>query len=264
VRAASVARFLPRPLRSLLAKGAASSNGPAATPDASRKAIAAVRDPDALPHAYFFTRLLFPPDALPSIALQNDVWEKSASRLWLSESAARARGMDGFTAVSWLEIRSYMLNTLLRDTDAMSMCHSLEVRVPFLDAPLVDYVLSLPEKAKRPTPRPKSLLIEALGDVFTKEILAQRKHTFTFPWENWLRGGLGKRVAAGLADWSPMLEPHLGQDFAQQVWGDFLAGRTTWSRPWSLYVLNEWVKHHAAMSSAPSVDHAKPAVVAIS
>ena len=63
--------------------------------------------------------------------------------------------MDDFTAVSWLELRSYLLNTLLRDTDAMSMRHSLEVRVPFLDAPLVEYVLSLPENAKRPTPRPR-------------------------------------------------------------------------------------------------------------
>ena len=257
-RAASAARFLPRPLRSLLARGVASSNG-SATPDASRKAIAAVRDPAAYPHAYFFTRLLFPPGVL-----QRDTWEQSASLQWLSECAARARSMDDFTAVSWLELRSYMLNTLLRDTDSMSMRHSLEVRVPFLDAPLVDYILALPEKAKRPVPRPKSLLIEALGDVFPEEILAQRKRTFTFPWENWLRGSLGKRVAAGLGDWSPMLEPHLSRTFAQHVWDDFLAGRTTWSRPWSLYVLNEWVKRHAATSGAPSVDRPKPAAVAIS
>ena len=259
-RAASVARFLPRPLRSLLAKGVASSNGSASTPDASRKAITAMRDPDALPHPYFFTRLLFASDALPSSILQRDVWAKSRSRQWLSGCTARARSMDDFTAVSWLELRSYMLNTLLRDTDAMSMRHSLEVRVPFLDAPLVDYVLSLPEKAKRTTPRPKALLVEALGDVFPEEILSQRKRTFTFPWENWLRGSLGQRVAAGLADWSPMLEPNLGGNFARQVWNDFLAGRTSWSRPWSLYVLNEWVKRHAAASSALSVDRVKPAV----
>ena len=37
-----------------------------------------------------------------------------------------------------------MTNTLLRDTDAMSMAHSLEVRVPFVDMKVVDYVLSLP------------------------------------------------------------------------------------------------------------------------
>ncbi len=172
--------------------------------------------------------------------------------------------MDEFTGISWLELRSYMLNTLLRDTDAMSMCHSLEVRVPFLDAPLVEYVLSLPETAKRGSARPKALLIEALGDLLPEEIVAQRKRTFTFPWENWFRGALGKRVAAGLADWSPALASQLGGEFAQSVWQDYLAGRTTWSRPWSLYVLNEWVKRNVSGSNASSVDCRKSAAVALS
>ena len=159
-----------------------------------------------------------------------------------------------------------MLNTLLRDTDAMSMRHSLEVRVPFLDAPLVDYLLSLPEQAKRPTPRPKSLLVEALGDVFPEEILSQQKRTFTFPWENWLRGSLRKRVAAGIADWSASLEQQLPREFAEKVWSDYLEGRTTWSRPWSLYVLNEWVRGNVTTggASAPSVDPSKPAAVVMS
>ena len=172
--------------------------------------------------------------------------------------------MDTFARVSWLELRSYMLNTLLRDTDAMSMRHSLEVRVPFLDAPLVDYVLSLPESAKRAPGHPKSLLVAALGDLLPEEIVTQRKRTFTFPWENWLRGALGKRVAAGLAEWSPALQAHLGADFAQAVWKDYLAGRTTWSRPWSLYVLNEWVKRNVSETSSSGVDLHKSAAVAIS
>jgi len=171
--------------------------------------------------------------------------------------------MDAFTGVSWFELRSYMLNTLLRDTDAMSMCHSLEVRVPFLDAPLVEYILSLPENAKRGA-RPKALLIEALGDLLPEEIVAQRKRTFTFPWEHWLRGALGKRVAAGLAEWSPALESQLSGDFARTVWNDFLAGRTTWSRPWSLYVLNEWVKRNVSAVNTSGADCHKSAAVAIS
>ena len=77
-----------------------------------------------------------------------------------------------------------------------------------------------------------------------EEIVAQPKRTFTFPWDNWLRGPLGKRVEEALTDWSPVLEPHLDKQFALGAWNDFLNGRTSWSRPWSLYVLNEWVKQH--------------------
>jgi asparagine synthase (glutamine-hydrolysing) len=172
--------------------------------------------------------------------------------------------MDAFTGISWLELRSYMLNTLLRDTDAMSMSHSLEVRVPLLDAPLVEYVLSLPEGVKRNSSRSKSLLIAALGELLPKEIVTQQKRTFTFPWENWLRGALGKRVEAGLAEWSPALQPHLSGNFAQKVWKNYLAGGTTWSRPWSLYVLNEWVKRNVRETNSGAVDCRKSAAVAIS
>jgi asparagine synthase (glutamine-hydrolysing) len=264
-RAVRFARMLPPPLRALVANALSRSNGFGSTPDSSRKATAAVLDPAALPHPYFFTRLLFTPEnAADGLHSAYSAWKNSPSYRWFADSAARARSMDDFTAVSWLELRSYMLNTLLRDTDAMSMRHSLEVRVPFLDAPLVDYVLSLPEKAKHPTARPKSLLVEALRDVFPEEILAQQKRTFTFPWENWLRGTLGERVAAGIAVWSPALEQQLPRGFAEKVWSDYLAGRTTWSRPWSLYVLNEWVKRNVTVGSAPSVDQSKSAAVAIS
>jgi asparagine synthase (glutamine-hydrolysing) len=263
-RAASLARLFPGPLRALVAGSLARANVFGSSSAAARKALAAVRGPGALPHPYFFTRLLFTPEAVVSSQAQPAAWKDLPWWQWLSDSADRARSMDDFTAVSWLELRSYLLNTLLRDTDAMSMRHSLEVRVPFLHAPLVDYVLSLPENLKRPTPRPKSLLVEALGDLFPPEILAQHKRTFTFPWENWLRGALGKRVAAGLAEWSPALESHLRGDFARQVWREYLAGRTTWSRPWSLYVLNEWVKRIVTVSGAPGIDRPKPAAVAIS
>ena len=264
-RAAAAARLLPRPFRASIAAVLTRTNIFGSSPDASRKASAAFLDPDSLPHAYFFTRLLFTPQAIAS-GLGGDCssWSSSPWWRWLSDSSRRASSMDEFTGISWLELRSYMLNTLLRDTDVMSMCHSLEVRVPFLDAPLVEYVLSLPETAKRGSARPKALLIEALGDLLPEEIVAQRKRTFTFPWENWFRGALGKRVAAGLADWSPALASQLGGEFAQSVWQDYLAGRTTWSRPWSLYVLNEWVKRNVTGSNASSVDCRKSAAVALS
>lgn len=162
--------------------------------------------------------------------------------------------MDAFTAVSWLEIRSYLLDMLLRDTDAMSMCHSLEVRVPFLDTQLVEYVLSLPESAKYSQTAPKSLLIDAVRDLLPAEIIGQRKRTFTFPWEVWLRGKLRERLEASFDNWSPVLDPHVNPGFARTVWTDFLARRSTWSRPWSLFVLNEWTKRNIEARASVTSD----------
>jgi asparagine synthase (glutamine-hydrolysing) len=264
-RIAALADFFPRPLRSLAASSVRRASASASSPDRWRKASAAWLDPDLLPHPYFFTRLLFTPQMIVS-RLRGDAvnWDSLTSWRWLSESSQQALSMDRFTAISWLELRSYLLNTLLRDSDAMSMRHSLEVRVPFLDSPLVEYVLSLPESAKRSSSRPKALLIAALGDLLPEEVVAQRKRTFTFPWEHWLRGALGQRVAAGLTDWSPVLQSHLDGGFALDVWKDFLKGRTTWSRPWGLYVLNEWVKRNVDASQAGVAEYQRTAAVAMS
>jgi len=125
---------------------------------------------------------------------------------WLGDAAIRRGRWTTSHKVSWLELRSYMVNTLLRDTDAMSMRNSLEVRVPFLDTPLMEYVLALPESEKRRYGRPKALLIEALGNLLPDEVVNQPKRTFTFPWnigcaENW--------ESAWLLDWGigrPLLE----------------------------------------------------------
>jgi asparagine synthase (glutamine-hydrolysing) len=122
------------------------------------------------------------------------------------------------------------------------MAQSLEVRVPLLDTPLVQFVSALPDAARRRDGAQKALLVEALGDLLPPEILAQRKRTFTLPWEEWLRGPLRTRLEASFADPSPLLAPYLRPGGVRTVWTDFLAGKTTWSRPWSLYVLNEWCR----------------------
>jgi asparagine synthase (glutamine-hydrolysing) len=242
-RIRKAARMVPRPIRGIGASLLKKSKAYRGSRDAFRKASAAWLDPGDLPHPYFFTRALFTTSTVASVLREDAAdWSKTRWGQWLAQASAEAEPMDDFTQISWLELRSYMLNTLLRDTDAMSMRHSLEVRVPFLDRSLVEKVLALPEAVKKNPAKPKALLISALGPLLPKEITSQKKRTFTFPWENWLRGKLGERVVAGLHDWSPQLEPHLNGRFAASVFKDFQRGRTTWSRPWSLYVLNEWVK----------------------
>jgi asparagine synthase (glutamine-hydrolysing) len=253
-RVAGIAPFVPRAARAALLRAARSATQFGMQPDAFRKASAAWLDPQALPDPYFFTRLLFAPERVAAALRESPSdWKRTDWSEWLLAATAQAASLDSFTQISWLELRSYMTSTLLRDTDAMSMASSLEVRVPFLDVPLVKYVLSLPESAKRNGKQPKSLLIAALGELLPKEIATQTKRTFTFPWENWLRGSLGTRVGEGLADWSPALETQLSRNFAQEVWKEFQAERTTWSRPWSLYVLNEWVKRHVDAAKSESV-----------
>ena len=163
---------------------------------------------------------------------------------WLEQTARGSKQLDDFTAVSCLESRSYMVDTLLRDTDSMSMAHSLEVRVPFLDHALVEFVARLPGSIKQTAGVPKSLLVDALADLLPAEVISQPKRTFTLPWEHWLRCALRKEVATELQNIAPPLKECLNAHNVGQVWTDFLEGQTSWSRVWSLFVLNRWAKRH--------------------
>ncbi|MGH9702262.1 MAG: asparagine synthase (glutamine-hydrolyzing) [Candidatus Acidiferrales bacterium] len=256
-RLAALGRLAPSRFRSSTSRAMEVIAARRGSPDSARKLAAAWRNPQSLPHGYFFTRALFTSEAAPLQSLSTEESDPPpAWRSWLAKTALESDQLDPFTAVSWLELRSYMVSTLLRDTDAMSMSHSLEVRVPFLDHPLVEYVLRLPASAKQHGRFSKPLLVAALSDLLPEEVIAQRKRTFTFPWENWLRGPLKARVNDSFLNLSPVLLRSLDEHKVRNVWQDFLSGRTSWSRPWSLYVLNEWARSHL------EVEYSRPAAEA--
>ena len=132
-----------------------------------------------------------------------------------------------------------MTNTLLRDTDAVSMAHSLEVRVPFVDTKVVDYVLSLPGEWKAPSPAgPKPLLADAVADLLPGEFVKRPKMGFTLPFEKWLQGSLRGEVGGVLESVGGGLNVQAVGD----VWRRFLEKPMAvgWSRPWALYVLSRW------------------------
>jgi asparagine synthase (glutamine-hydrolysing) len=247
-----LAWFVPRPVRRATAPLIASIIGTRRSRNAAGKAVAAWTDPDTLPHPYFYARALFPPGQLerlvdprfrPSTVGADGITLEPTWLGWLDRTAGEAGKLEPVAATAWLEMRCYMASTLLRDTDSVSMARSLEVRVPLLDTPLVEFVNSLPDAARRRAGTQKALLVEALAGRLPEEILGQRKKTFTLPWEEWLRGPLRPRLDNSFADIAPSLAPHLRAEGVRSVWTAFLEGQTSWSRPWALYVLNEWCRH---------------------
>ena len=220
--------------------------------DQVHKLAAVFSHPEELPHAHFFSRLLFTPRQTerllpPSIIAVHHAVEDAATASWrrsLEQLVERGNLFRGSSLISYLELHTYTLNTLLRDTDSMSMHHSLEIRVPLLDRGLVELIEALPDKAKVRAHLPKALLSEAVRDLLPAEILYQPKRTFTLPWEHWLRGRLRAAVSCRMTNLTPSLATILDGQAVQSVWGRFLSKRTGWARPWSLFVLNEWVRKH--------------------
>lgn len=145
--------------------------------------------------------------------------------------------------VSYGEITTYMQNVLLRDTDQMSMAHALEVRVPFIDYTLVEYVLGVPDKFKFPS-SPKKLLVDALGDLLPPEIVNRPKMGFTFPWKQWMQLELKSFCEEKISSLSR--RSFFVEQEVMKLWKGFLANdpQLTWSRIWYLVVLENWLQEN--------------------
>jgi asparagine synthase (glutamine-hydrolysing) len=200
--------------------------------------------------AYLTRRGLFSPSEARALVAP-DIWEAARQAFDPVQYVATRAGRNGhsgfdaqpFAWTSRAELGTYTHNQLLRDTDVMSMAHSLEVRVPLLDHKLVEAVLRLPAEVKRSGHGPKPLLRASLDGALPAVVGERRdKQGFVFPLDRWMRGPLRSRIAS-------CLEPGTGSGWLRpaavdSVWNEYQAGRLHWSRAWALAAL------HAAAGAA--------------
>jgi asparagine synthase (glutamine-hydrolysing) len=135
--------------------------------------------------------------------------------------------LDSFTL---FEFGHYLQNQLLKDTDFMSMAHSIETRVPLLDTRLVEYVAGVPDRAKLGNGGNKPLLVKALGGDLPREIWNRPKMGFTFPFGEWMKERADELEARSLEQKS------FERKAVEKVWDGFRKGRVHWSRPWATVV----------------------------
>jgi asparagine synthase (glutamine-hydrolysing) len=189
-------------------------------------------------HTYTVSRRLFSEEEIAGLLGKNAT---QAERLAQRSCSAEVERRDPLNAISLYELQGYMANTLLRDTDQMSMAHSLEVRVPFVDSVVATFVLSLPGKWKMDGVRPKPLLLDALGDLLPEEVWRRPKMGFTLPFEKWMRSALTTQLDAAFLPQGGLDRLGISKS-AADIWQTFknTPHRERWSRPWALYVLNRW------------------------
>lgn len=158
--------------------------------------------------------------------------------------------------VSALCLRGYTQNQLLRDIDAVSMAHSLEVRVPFLDPVLVDIALSLPddtklgECSKIADPNgatyqctgAKRILIDVGRDILPEGMDKQKKRGFGMPFESWLKGPLREILEETLSDEAIRSRGFFDPEYVDRMKRDFFKGNGGWTGPWLLMIIELWCR----------------------
>jgi asparagine synthase (glutamine-hydrolysing) len=128
--------------------------------------------------------------------------------------------------VSYLESNIYMQSQLLRDADAMSMWHSIEVRVPYLDRDFIDAVHQISASVKFGSSQPKHLLIESFDDLLPREIWDRKKQGFVLPFANWMKG---KQLSPGSTSGS----------IIATLQKRFDKGKLVWSRYWAYLLVSD-------------------------
>jgi len=197
---------------------------------------------NSIADAYPVFRQLLSPDLigrLTSLSPGHDL--TTAVQQELQRRSGDIARLPLLSQVSVAEYLGYTQHTLLKDTDQMSMAVSLEVREPFFDQDLVEFVLAVPDVLKKPA-YPKSLLVESLKPLLPEEIVHRRKQGFLFPWNLWLKNELRSFCEHHIDNMSR--RPFINGAALTSYWRGFLAGdrNIRWGELWLFIVLDHWLE----------------------
>ncbi|WP_374661032.1 XrtA/PEP-CTERM system amidotransferase [Inhella sp.] len=122
--------------------------------------------------------------------------------------AAHAGTEDPLALIQYLDTKTYLVGDINTKVDRASMAHSLEVREPLMDHPLVEWLATLPSHYKIRGSEGKVLLKKALEPMLPHDVLYRPKMGFAVPLARWFRGPLKERVR----------EAVLGEHLAETGW----------------------------------------------
>jgi asparagine synthase (glutamine-hydrolysing) len=181
---------------------------------------------------YSAIRGFFAPEQVADLmGLDQAETHESLERSYESIRPGTANGAPSARAFNYLEMKRYLHDQLLRDADAFSMAHSLELRVPYLDHTLVEYAAAIPPAFKLDHGVSKPLLVHAMGEASLMEAGRRKKQGFSLPFNQWMKQHAGTLEAIALGAES------LDRRTVRRLWSAFRAGRLHWSRAWALVVL---------------------------
>ena len=189
----------------------------------------------------------------------------------LAAAVGPARALDGHrrilaglveeepypAAVRGLDLRTYLPDDLLFMADAMSMAHSLEVRVPFCDHRLVEFVTGIPPRHAMLGWRLKGLLKNMMADRLPPEILGKKKQGFMVPIGPWFRRDLRPWLRDLLLGAEARERGFFRVGTVERLLEEHFQGRRVRTHVlWALATLEVWCRLHldrrAAASEVPA------------
>ena len=164
----------------------------------------------------------------------------------------RAAAMDELGAFQWLELQSTLPDELLMYTDKMSMAHSLEARVPYLDRSVVEYAACLDATLKINWGTRKAVHRKVCAKFLSREVLSRKKRGFASNVvDDWFNSSLSAKLTTVLRDRSSLIFGLLDPAAVQRLLDEHQARRMDNHKVlFSLVVLEEWMRGNDALRAA--------------
>ena len=161
----------------------------------------------------------------------------------LRTHAERAPTDHALSLVQYLDLKTYLPGDILTKVDRASMAHALEVRVPILDHPLVEWMSRLPAGLKLRGGEGKYLFKQALTPYLPETVLHRRKMGFAVPLAQWFRGPLRDRVRQQVLDFRMADSGLFDMDYLGMLVDQHITGKRDHSAPlWSLLMFDAFLK----------------------
>ena len=165
--------------------------------------------------------------------------------------AALPSALDPLEKITRIDALSFLPEINLAYTDKTSSAASVEVRVPFLDTELVDFMLSLPPRLKLRGRSGKYILRRAMEGIVPHSIITRRKAPFASPMRRWLRYELREMVQDLLSPEAIRRDGLFDANAVQTLVEGHLAGRIDAMYPvLSLLTFQMWRKIHLSPTHA--------------
>lgn len=159
----------------------------------------------------------------------------------LTDAFALPRHGDSVARALQTDLRWYLPDDILRLTDRLSMWHSLELRVPYLDYRLVEEAMRIPSALKIRGMRQKHLLKEVARRWLPASVIDHRKQGFEAPMGQWLRGPLRTLMRDTLGSRSLAADGIFDPATVEQLQDEHLSGRRKHSKIlFSLLMFQLW------------------------
>lgn len=148
---------------------------------------------------------------------------------------------DSLNRVLYCDLKTYLPDDILAVTDRMSMHHSLEVRVPFVDHKLLEFCATIPPEMKLKWFQKKYLLKKATRNLLPKEVINHRKQGFVGPMAQWLKNDLKSYTKETLSEKNLKRHDLLNYKTIQRILDQHFSGKEIHDTLiWSLLVFQKW------------------------